>query len=93
MEEDRTGSRGLRLTVALEKEQTKQEKKEYEEENKQFYVDSDIVEVRATCIYIVKEKWVHNDNLASFAPKHVNHKDGNIIFPKNVNKNLQHYMR
>ena len=43
------------MTVALEKEETKQEKKEDdkegEEEYKKFYVDSDVVELRATCIY------------------------------------------
>jgi hypothetical protein len=42
------------VTVALEKE-TKQETKENdkereEEEYKKFYVDSDVVELRATCI-------------------------------------------
>jgi hypothetical protein len=55
------------VTVALEKEETKQEKKEdnkEEEEYKKFYVDSDVVELHATCIYRAQEKWVHNDTVA-----------------------------
>jgi len=54
----------------LEKEETKQEKKEddkeddEEEEYKKFYVDSDVVELRATCIYRAQEKWVHTDTVA-----------------------------
>ena len=55
------------MTVALEKEETKQEKKdddkEGEEEYNKFYVDSD-VELRATCIYRAQEKWVHTDTVA-----------------------------
>jgi len=55
------------VTVALEKEAMKQEKKEEdregEEEYKKFYVDSDVVELRATCIYRAQEKYVHTDTV------------------------------
>jgi hypothetical protein len=54
------------VTVALEKKETKQEKKDEneDEEYKKFYVDSDVVELRATFIYRAQGKWVHTDTVA-----------------------------
>jgi len=55
------------VTVALEKEkkqEIKKDDKEEEEEYKKFFVDSDVVELHATCIYRAQEKWVHTDTVA-----------------------------
>jgi len=57
------------VTVALEKEKKQEIKEddkeeEEEEEYKKFFVDSDVVELHATCIYRAQEKWVHTDTVS-----------------------------